>query len=503
MSAPSRASCALGPPEQQLDLLAPQEVAVDRVGDVRPHARRGGAGWRAPCAARARRPATWPPGPRPRRRGRCRSARRRSATVTRIASMSMAASAARSMVAWKVLRGRPNWWRRVEVRRRLGQRRLADADLQRAQRDGGGDQQEVERRRGPGRGRRGRPPAATATPARCRCGWISRLVVTARSSATPAARGSTSASSTPPSSLRAGTTMRAARWAWGTASSVPSSTHPSPARRGPHGRGRRRAERAAVQRRGEDHLAGDDAGQPARPLRLRAEVGDGEGAQHEGGPQRHGRHRVALRLEQEAQLHEAVAGAAVGLGHGEAQQVGVGQGLPQVAVDALVARSTAATRSGSTRPEKSPVAASETASCSSLRAKSIRPPPPPPHRRPARTPATTAPRRSRRTRPAAPCPTSMASGSTPPRLATTRVPSSSSTRPIGSGYSNAGHLRVVHDDVGVQGAPAARLRPCPTRASRRRHRPAAAGGAACRTTCSAGSAAGGPGPPRTRTRCPG
>ena len=31
--------------------------------------------------------------------------------VTRMASMSMAASAARSMVPWKVLSGRPNWWR--------------------------------------------------------------------------------------------------------------------------------------------------------------------------------------------------------------------------------------------------------------------------------------------------------------------------------------------------------------------------------------------------------
>ena len=32
-----------------------------------------------------------------------------------------------------------------------------------------------------------------------------------------------------------------------------------------------------------------------------------------------------------------MAGAALGLGHGEAQQVGIGQGLPQGAIDALVA----------------------------------------------------------------------------------------------------------------------------------------------------------------------
>ena len=38
MDAPSLDSCSARAPEQQLDLLAPQEVAVDRVRDVRPHA---------------------------------------------------------------------------------------------------------------------------------------------------------------------------------------------------------------------------------------------------------------------------------------------------------------------------------------------------------------------------------------------------------------------------------------------------------------------------------
>ena len=181
-------------------------------------------------------------------------------------------------------------------------------------------------------------PGATATPARCRCGWISRLVVTARSSVTPGARGSTSASSTPPSSVRAGTTMRSARWAWGTASSVPSNTQPDPASaptRGAHRGHGRRAARAAVQGRGEEHLAGHDAGQPAAALGLRAEAGQGERPQHEGGPQRHRGHRVPLRLQEQAELHQAVAGAAVGLGDGEPEEVGVGQRLPQLAVDAL------------------------------------------------------------------------------------------------------------------------------------------------------------------------
>ena len=38
MPAPIRASCRLGPAEQELELLAPEEVAVDGVGDVGPHA---------------------------------------------------------------------------------------------------------------------------------------------------------------------------------------------------------------------------------------------------------------------------------------------------------------------------------------------------------------------------------------------------------------------------------------------------------------------------------
>ena len=145
----------------------------------------------------------------------------------------------------------------VEVGRRLVQRRLAHADLQRAQPDGGGHEHEVEGGAPERRGRRGRRPAPRRTPARCRCGWISRLVVTARSSVTPGARGSTRASSTPPSSVRAGTTMRSARCAWGTASSVPSSTQPVARRRVARTAGdRRRAGGAAGQRGREDHVAG-------------------------------------------------------------------------------------------------------------------------------------------------------------------------------------------------------------------------------------------------------
>ena len=66
-----------------------------------------------------------------------------------------------------------------------------------------------------------------------------------------------------------------------------------------------------------------------------------------------------------------------------------------------------------------------------------------------------------------------------------------------------GDLGVVDHHVGVERAAARPTPRCPTRASRTRRTPAAAGGAACRTTCTAGSAAGAPAPPRTRTRCPG
>ena len=64
-------------------------------------------------------------------------------------------------------------------------------------------------------------------------------------------------------------------------------------------------------------------------------MGERERAQHQGGPQRHRGHGVPLRLQQQAELHEAVAGAGVRFGDGEPEQVGVGQRLPQVAVDAL------------------------------------------------------------------------------------------------------------------------------------------------------------------------
>ena len=133
--------------------------------------------------------------------------------VTRTASVSMAASATRILVAWKVASGRPNCCRAlrysavwatadsvtptcrahspVQARSRIQSRTSAPFE--------------------------GSPPASrssavTVTPANWRWGWISRLVVVARSMVTPADDGSTAAT-TMPASVATGTSTRVATWA--------------------------------------------------------------------------------------------------------------------------------------------------------------------------------------------------------------------------------------------------------------------------------------------------
>jgi hypothetical protein len=59
-------------------------------------------------------------------------------------------------------------------------------------------------------------------------------------------------------------------------------------------------------------------------------------AEDERRPQRHGRHPPPLLLQEQAELGEAEAAAAVLLGDGDGQQSGVGEGAPQLAVDALL-----------------------------------------------------------------------------------------------------------------------------------------------------------------------
>ena len=243
--------------------------------------------------------------------------------------------------------------------------------------------------------------APTRTPARCRCGWISRLVVTARSSETPGACGSTRASRTPPSP-RAGTTIRAARCAWGTASSVPSSTHPS-------------SPPVAL-------TAGVPVGLPAVPFRAAVRKTSPETTP--------GSQRARCAAEPKCARGNAPRTSVAHSGTGAtarpcassrrhssmspwpAPPSDSGTAIPRRSASPSAFHtprstrsslfSTVPTRSGSTSPANTPAAASETASCSSLRWKSIRRAPPRPARRRARRAAATARRRGPRTRPAAP-----------------------------------------------------------------------------------------------------
>ena len=173
------------------------------------------------------------------------------------------------------------------------------------------------------------------------------------------------------------------------------------ARSGPYDGDPRRAGGAAGQRGRQDHLAGHDAGEPAGPLGPRAEMGDGKGAEHEGRPQRHGRHRVALRLEQQAELHEAVARAPIGLGHGKAQQVGIGQGAPELAIDAILTGLDRCDPLGIDQSREDPGRGLGDGQLPVAEAEVHQRSPPPGACR-ARTGAATAPRRNRRIRPAAP-----------------------------------------------------------------------------------------------------
>ena len=275
---------------------------MDRVADVGPHAPvevLGGVHHplapfrRLPLGhGHARRPASRPVS---RRQAACHR-------VTRMASMSMAASAARSMVPWKVLSGRPNWCARSGRRRSGAAPPRSHPDLQGAQR----------RWWPPRASRSGRPrprPAPTRTSsARHRAprrgaggggsrGWWS----SARSSEAPARVGSTRARTTPPSGW-AGTTMPAATWAWGTASSVPCE---APARRPRRRHGRPaaawRCSAHAGQGRGEDDVAGRHPGQPRAFGPASRSGPDRQRAEHQRGPQRApGPRRSPCGLEQQA-----------------------------------------------------------------------------------------------------------------------------------------------------------------------------------------------------------
>ena len=87
---------------------------------------------------------------------------------------------------------------------------------------------------------------------------------------------------------------------------------------------------------GEQTLAVRDAGQEPLLLLVAAELGDRQRAEHDGGQVGHGRHRAAELLEHDRRLEEPVPAAAVRLGEGDAEQAGLGELRPQLAVEVVL-----------------------------------------------------------------------------------------------------------------------------------------------------------------------
>ena len=87
----------------------------------------------------------------------------------------------------------------------------------------------------------------------------------------------------------------------------------------------------------EDRVAPGDARQPALTLGLASELGERQPAEHQRGQARHRSHRTTQLLEQQAQLDQAEARAAVRLRDGHAEQIGLAQRLPEPGVEGLVA----------------------------------------------------------------------------------------------------------------------------------------------------------------------
>ena len=93
-----------------------------------------------------------------------------------------------------------------------------------------------------------------------------------------------------------------------------------------------------VEGRGEHDVAGNDAREPTVLELFGTERGQRQRAEDQGGPQRDRSHHVALGLQQQAQLGQPVARAAVCLGHREPEEIRTGQRGPQLAVDHLVGK---------------------------------------------------------------------------------------------------------------------------------------------------------------------
>ena len=85
-------------------------------------------------------------------------------------------------------------------------------------------------------------------------------------------------------------------------------------------------------------LAGRGTRKQARSLGLGSELGDRHGAQSEGREDRNRRHRASHLLEEDAELDQPHAAAAVCLGNADTEQPGAREFRPQPPIDPLRVR---------------------------------------------------------------------------------------------------------------------------------------------------------------------
>ena len=100
--------------------------------------------------------------------------------------------------------------------------------------------------------------------------------------------------------------------------------------RGGGGHGRNDVLPGFEERRGEDRRAVGHARKNSLLLLGRPEPRDGQRAEHQRRQQRQRRDRAALLLEDEAGLHEAVPTAADRFGKAHAEQIGLGELVPDI-----------------------------------------------------------------------------------------------------------------------------------------------------------------------------
>ena len=322
--------------ERQLDRLRPEEVAVDRVVDVRRRGRRAGAARCSRCASRRRPPRTSrPPSrasrPGPRRAGTPRATPSSASPAGR--SSSRRRGAARSGTSRSARRTAT---RSLQVPRGDLERALGDADLRRAERrerarrgaSARRRRRTSRRRRADRRRRRARRRASSSKSGSPRRGALRgerdargvrideedarrrRRVVARNEDARRASRRGHE-------TLRAVEDPRApsrrARVAGCATSSEPASTSA--------------ALRIASPRR--------ERAQPAIALRVAAEARDRQTAEHQRREHGNRRHRAADLFEQRADFEQAEAHAALRFGHRDAEQVRLGERLPERDVDAV------------------------------------------------------------------------------------------------------------------------------------------------------------------------